>query len=243
MCGRFTLTQSATAIADHFELDDLPLLAPRYNIAPTQPVAVVRARSSNRQADDRQFTHLVWGLIPAWAKDPAMGAKLINARAETLAEKPSFRSAFKYRRCLIPVDGFYEWQRIEKKKQPYLFGLADRQPFAFAGLWEHWQSPDGSEIESCTIITTEANSLMRSIHDRMPVILQPQDYQQWLDPAVQKVDQLRSLLRPYEPASDPKALTAHPVSAKVNNPRHDSPDCIEPIEGLELQPASPQNSQ
>jgi putative SOS response-associated peptidase YedK len=250
MCGRFTLTQSATAIADRFELDDLPFLAPRYNIAPTQPVAVIRVGSGRQQlAGDRQFTHLVWGLIPAWAKDPMMGAKLINARAETLAEKPSFRSAFKYRRCLIPTDGFYEWQRVEKKKQPYLFGLADRQPFAFAGLWEHWQSADGSEIESCTIITTEANSLMRSIHDRMPVILQPQDYQQWLDPAVQKVDQLRSLLRPYEPTSDLKTLTAHPVSVKVNNPRHDSPDCIEPIEGLELQPAAsfqssqPQNSQ
>ena len=240
MCGRFTLTQSAIAIADHFELDDdLPILAPRYNIAPAQPVAVIRAGSN------RQFTHQVWGLIPAWAKDPAMGAKLINARAETLAEKPSFRSAFKYRRCLIPTDGFYEWQRIGTKKQPYLFGLADRQPFAFAGLWEHWQSADGSEIESCTIITTAANSLMRSIHDRMPVILQLQDYQQWLDPSVQKVDQIQSLLRPYEPSSDLATLTAYPVSVRVNNPRHDSPDCIEPIEGVELQPtaASPQNSE
>jgi putative SOS response-associated peptidase YedK len=245
MCGRFTLTQSATAIADHFELDDLSTLAPRYNIAPTQPVAVIRAGSGRQSSGDRQLTHQVWGLIPAWAKDPAMGAKLINARAETLAEKPSFRSAFKYRRCLIPTDGFYEWQRIEKRKQPYLFGLVDRQPFAFAGLWEHWQSADGSEIESCTIITTAANSLMRSIHDRMPVILQPQDYQHWLDPLEQKGDRLQSLLRPYEPSSDLAALIAYPVSVTVNNPRHDSPDCIEPIEGVELQPiaASPPNSQ
>ncbi|MBD3882971.1 SOS response-associated peptidase [Phormidium tenue FACHB-886] len=235
MCGRFTLTQSAEAIAEHFELEESPFLAPRYNIAPTQPVAVVRAAQN-----DRQFTHLHWGLIPSWSKDPTMGARLINARAETVAEKPSFRSALKYRRCLIPADGFYEWQRIKDKKQPYWFGLDDRQPFAFAGLWEHWQSPDGSEIESCTIITTAANALMQSIHDRMPVILEPQDYEQWLDPAVQKGDRLQSLLRPY---SD-EAMLTYPVSTTVNNPRNDSPDCIEPTDAIEPQPtaASP-NSQ
>lgn len=178
--------------------------------------------------DARQFRHLYWGLIPSWAKDPQIGARLINARSETVAEKPAFRTAFQRRRCLVLADGFYEWQRRPKGKQPFYFQVrsdVDRPLFAFAGLWEHWESSEGDTIDSCTILTTEPNALLRSIHDRMPVILQPQDYQLWLDPTVQKPELLLPLLRPY----CSEQMTGYPVSSKVNNPRHDRPDCIEPI--------------
>lgn len=168
---------------------------------------------------------LHWGLIPSWSKDPEIGSRMINARAETLHEKPSFRAAFRRRRCLIPADGFYEWQRLERKKQPYYFCRNDHQPFAFAGLWEHWESADG-EIESCTIVTTAANDLLKSIHDRMPVILQPEDYDLWLDPQVQETDRLQHLLFPDEDSP----FIRYPVSTKVNRPQNDDPDCIEAIE-------------
>jgi putative SOS response-associated peptidase YedK len=221
MCGRFSLVQSADAIADVFDLEELPVLAPRYNIAPTQPVGVIRLASQR----SREFTYLNWGLIPSWAKDPKMGARLINARAETLSEKPSFRAAFKRRRCLVVADGFYEWQPRERGKQPFYIQLEDHQPFGFAGLWEHWQSPDGSEIESCTIITTEANDLMRPIHDRMPVILNRSNFDAWLDPSIQSGDQLYPLLRPYAA----EAMQAYPVSTAVNSPRNDTAVCLEPV--------------
>ncbi|MBF2002054.1 MAG: SOS response-associated peptidase [Synechococcales cyanobacterium M58_A2018_015] len=223
MCGRFTLTQSADAIADAFDLLELPIVAPRYNIAPTQPVPVVRAEAGSAQ---RQFTYLYWGLIPSWAKDPSMGARMINARAETVTEKPAFRAAFKRRRCLIVADGFYEWQATGRQKQPYYFCLPDRQPFALAGLWEHWQSSLGDEIESCTILTTAANDRLRPIHDRMPVILNRSQYNLWLDPQVQSADRLLPLLQPY-PA---EAMQHYPVSRAVNNPQNDSPDCIQPLD-------------
>ena len=180
MCGRFTLSQSAEAIASVFQLNQVPTLEPRYNIAPTQPVATVLQTS----AHERQFQLLRWGLIPAWAKDATMGSRLINARAETVAEKPSFRSAFRHRRCLVIADGFYEWRRQDGKKQPFYFRMKNQQPFAFAGLWEHWQDPKGEAIDSCTILTTEANELLQQIHERMPVILNPKDYDLWLDPTV-----------------------------------------------------------
>jgi putative SOS response-associated peptidase YedK len=218
MCGRFTLSQTAEAIASTFELSQIPEIAPRYNIAPTQPVATILLAG-----DRRQFQMLRWGLIPSWAKDPAIGAKTINARAETVAEKPAFRSAFRRRRCLVIADGFYEWQLQKGKKQPFYFCLQDRQPFAFAGLWETWEAPDGDKIDSCTLLTTEANSLLRSVHDRMPVILKPEDYNLWLDPQIQKPEQLQPLLRSYSS----EAMTAYPVSTKVNKPTNDSPECIE----------------
>ncbi|MFH7027244.1 MAG: SOS response-associated peptidase [Heteroscytonema crispum UTEX LB 1556] len=221
MCGRFTLSQPE-ALAQTFGVEKVADLVAQYNIAPTQMVAAVLPNSKSLS---RQFQQLRWGLIPSWAKDPSMGAKLINARAETVAEKRSFRSAFKRRRCLIVADGFYEWQHQEKKKQPFYIRLQDGQPFGFAGLWEQWKSPSGEEIDSCTIVTTEANELMRSLHDRMPVILNPQDYDLWLNPEVQDSEALQKLLRPYAAS----AMTAYPVSTKVNNPRHNSSDCIKPI--------------
>lgn len=218
MCGRFSFSQSSEALAEAFHLS-VPSLSPRYNIAPTQPAPTIL-----QSTDGRELKLLHWGLIPSWAKDTKMGAKLINARAETVDEKPAFRSAFKKRRCLVLADGFYEWQQQNGKKQPYYFRVEDGKPFAFAGLWEHWESPDGEEIDSCTIITTEANDILRPIHDRMPVILAPKDYEQWLDIG-QKPESVKSLLQPYRS----EAMNVYPVSAKVNNPKHDSPECIEAI--------------
>lgn len=217
MCGRFTLSQSAEAIASVFQLNQVPTIEPRYNIAPTQPVATVLQTS----AHERQFQLLRWGLIPAWAKDATMGSRLINARAETVAEKPSFRSAFRHRRCLVIADGFYEWRRQDGKKQPFYFRMQNQQPFAFAGLWEHWQDPKGEAIDSCTILTTEANELLQQIHERMPVILNPKDYDMWLDPTVQ-LEQLQQLLQPYSST----AMTSYPVSTKVNKPTNDTPELI-----------------
>jgi putative SOS response-associated peptidase YedK len=222
MCGRFTLNQSATVLAEFFSAQEVTNLPTGYNIAPTQIVATVLQNSANNQ---REFHQLRWGLIPVWAKDPGMGAKLINARAETVAEKPAFRSAFKHRRCLILADGFYEWQRQKGKKQPFYFYLPDRQPFGFAGLWETWNSLSGEKISSCTILTTNANELLQTIHERMPVILDPQDYNLWLDPQVQKPEILQPLLRPYAAA----AMRVDAVSTLVNNSRHNSPECIIPL--------------
>jgi putative SOS response-associated peptidase YedK len=217
MCGRYTLTQSAEAIAAAFGLDAVPEMEPRYNIAPTQSVPVI-LYSPEKQ---RQLKLMRWGLIPSWAQDSSIGARLINARSETVSEKPSFRAAFRQRRCLVVADGFYEWQRQEHKKQPYYFQLQDKQPFGFAGLWEHWQSSDGEDINTCTILTTEANELMRSIHNRMPVILNPQDYTLWLNSAAQPT-QLQDLLRPYSS----QAMNSYPVSTLVNKPTNNSPECI-----------------
>jgi putative SOS response-associated peptidase YedK len=232
MCGRFTLTQSPELVAELFELEDLPQFVAGFNIAPTQPVPVIRlAEARSSKLAQRHFDFLYWGLIPSWAKDPSMGARMINARSETVTEKPSFRTAFKRRRCLIVADGFYEWQKVGSKKQPYYFHLDDHRPFGFAGLWERWHSPAGDEIESCTILTTAANELMRPIHDRMPVILPPQLQAQWLDPT-QDGTKLLPLLQPYPEAE----MHSYPVSTAVNSPKHDSPDCILPLE------AAPQKS-
>ncbi|PPS39584.1 SOS response-associated peptidase [Chroococcidiopsis sp. TS-821] len=217
MCGRYTLSQSAEAIATAFGLDTSLAIEPRYNIAPTQLVPVV-LYSAEKQ---RQLQMMRWGLIPSWAKDPNIASRLINARSETVSEKPSFRAAFRHRRCLVIADGFYEWQRQERKKQPYYFQLQNKQPFGFAGLWEHWQTSDGEEINTCTILTTEANELMRPIHDRMPVILDSQDYGLWLNPAAQ-VTELQGLLRPYSS----QAMNSYPVSTLVNKPTNNSPECI-----------------
>jgi putative SOS response-associated peptidase YedK len=222
MCGRFTLNQSAEALAQIFHVEPVLDLVADFNIAPTRMVATVL---QNPESEKREFKQLHWGLIPSWAKDVAMGAKLINARAETVAEKPAFRSAFKHRRCLVLADGFYEWQRQQGKKQPFYFRLQDGQPFAFAGLWERWRSPANEEVISCTILTTAANELLQPIHERMPVILEPKDYDLWLNSQVQTPQTLEELLRPY-PAP---AMTAYPVSTLVNNSRHNSPECIIPL--------------
>lgn len=218
MCGRFSFTQPDKIVAEIFQLASVPPLSPRYNIAPTQSVPTVLVSDDK----NRHLKMLRWGLIPSWAKDIKMGAKLINARAETVSEKPAFRSAFKRRRCLILADGFYEWQEQGGKKQPFYFALQDGKPFAFAGLWEGWEKSEDEAIESCTILTTEANELMRPIHDRMPVILDPKDYDKWLDPEVQKPESLQSLLQPYQS----EEMNFYPVSTKVNNAKTDSPDCI-----------------
>jgi putative SOS response-associated peptidase YedK len=225
MCGRFALFESGEAIAETFGLSETPVVAPRYNIAPTQPVAAVRItphRAQDRQ--QREMALLHWGLIPSWAKDPALGSRLINARSETAAEKPSFRAAYKYRRCLVPASGFYEWQKVNGGKQPYFFHLEQKGPFAIAGLWEYWQSPDGSEIESVTLLTTSANEVVRPVHDRMPLMVAPADYALWLDPAVQHAGELQHLLRPY-PAEE---MAAYAVSTVVNNPRHEGEACLVP---------------
>jgi putative SOS response-associated peptidase YedK len=223
MCGRFTQTSSSSEIAKAFDLAQVPPLEPKYNIAPTQQVAaIIRSNPDS----DREFKELRWGLIPHWAKDQSIGNKLINARAETVAEKPSFRSAFRHSRCLIIADGFYEWKRLEDGKQPFYIQRQDSLPFAFAGLWTTWQPQGGETMNTCTIITTEANEIMQPIHDRMPVILESIDYDLWLDPSVQKPELLQPLLQPYN--SD--KLKTYPVSTKVNNPRHDNSECLKLIE-------------
>ena len=221
MCGRFALTVDPADLQEAFpDYSFPPKYAPRFNIAPTQPILAVPNDGSGK-AD-----FFVWGLIPSWAKDPSIGNKLINARAETLAEKPSFRSAYKYHRCLIFADGFFEWQAQEgsKSKLPHFIRLKDGKPFAFAGLWEHWQSPEGSEVRSATIVTTEPNRLMASIHNRMPVILPPDAYTQWLDPAPRPAAGLQKLLVPY-PA---EAMSAYPISTLVNKPENDLPEVVLP---------------
>ena len=222
MCGRFTLTDPNVDIAVQFNLPEIPDMQPRYNIAPTQPVAAVRAARESRA---RELVMLHWGLIPFWAKDPKIGSRMINARSETAAEKPSFRAAFRRRRCLVIADGFYEWQKQNGSKQPFFIHLRDSRPFAFAGLWEHWEGNDDSIIESCTLLTCDPNSFLQAVHNRMPVILDQGDYDLWLDPEVQERDLLQPLLRPY-PAED---MDAYPVSRYVNSPANDSHKCIEPL--------------
>ena len=222
MCGRFSQTASTDIIAEQFQVTDLPLFPPRYNIAPSQPVVAIRIEPDTTT---RRLVQLRWGLIPSWAKDTKIGNQCINAKAETVAEKPAFRSAFKKRRCLVIATGFYEWQRQGPVKQPMWIGLRSQQPFAFAGLWEHWTPTEGEPLETCTIITTEPNELMQSIHNRMPVILARTSYDQWLDPTFQQAEPLKAFLRPY-PSEE---LTVYPVSTLVNNPRHDAPQCLEPV--------------
>lgn len=218
MCGRFTLTQSAEIVAQVFNLNSIPSLKPRYNIAPTQSVPAILQLAGA----ERELQMLYWGLIPSWAKDKKIGVKAINARAETVTVKPTFRSAFQKRRCLIVADGFYEWQREGKQKQPYYCHLRDGGVLALAGLWESWQSETGEEIRSCTIITTEPNEVMRPIHHRMPVILHPQDYNLWLDPQVQKSNLLQPLLQPYSG----EEMEAYPVGTQVNKATFDREECI-----------------
>lgn len=220
MCGRFVLDDDGEGLEAEFGLEETPYVVPRYNIAPTQPVAAIGIS----KAGHRGLTHFHWGLIPSWAKDGSMSARMINARAETVGEKPSYRNAFKRRRCIIPVSGFYEWKKsADGKKQPvYIHPKhAGKKFFGLAGLWENWESDDGSEVRSCTILTTTPNDLMAKVHDRMPVILNPADYDSWMDsdtplPAVYK------LLKQYPPGD----MTYYPVSTYVNSARNEGPQCL-----------------
>jgi putative SOS response-associated peptidase YedK len=229
MCGRFTLTDPDQDLVEQFQLSGIPNLQPRYNIAPTQPVAAVR-RDAESMA--REMVLFYWGLIPFWAKDPSIGARMINARAETAADKPAFRAAFKRRRCLVVADGFYEWQKQDGGKQPFFIFMRDQRPFAFAGLWEHWEGADGSAIESCTLLTTQPNELVKPLHNRMPVILAPDDYELWLDVDVQDIARLQPLLRPFPAAR----MDAYAVSRRVNRPENDDPAVIEPLPQAEDRP-------
>jgi len=242
MCGRFTLRTPATVLIEHFDLDvrgdrQLPLFEPRYNIAPTQEIVAVRA---DPQDGRRSAAMLRWGLVPSWSKQPGSGPPMINARAESLAEKPTFRAAFRRRRCLILADGFYEWQQsaggARGKKQPYYIHRRDHGPFAFAGVWETWRGEPSSSpsvegsgtggpltIENCAIVTTAANKTLAELHDRMPVVLAPGDYQRWLDSTIQDPAQLQHLLE----SSPHEELVAEAVSTHVNRVANDDPRCIE----------------
>ena len=223
MCGRFSLRARLAELLEQLFVDEpnLPSFFPRYNIAPTQRVLAVR-EMPEVASPRREAVGLRWGLIPSWADDPSIGNRMINARCETVAEKPAFRAALRRRRCLVVADGFYEWKTEGRGKQPYFIHFSDDRPFAFAGLWESWEGPDHSSIESCTILTTEANELMRPIHERMPVILRRQDYARWLSPAEQDPQLLLPLLIP----CDSDEMEAYPVSRKVNNPSFDGPNCV-----------------
>ena len=217
MCGRFARFSSVQKFAELFRTGGGFSLNPRYNVAPTQALLLAR----NAAGGGRELVCLHWGLIPYWAKEPKTGYSTINARAETVAEKPTFRNAFRHRRCLIAADGYYEWRKLERTKQPYFIALKDGEPFAFAGIWEHWAREEQS-IDSCAIIVTDANELTKPIHDRMPVILAPEDYDAWMDPDLTDADRLKAYLRPYPS----ERMLAYPVSKAVNNPKNDQPELI-----------------
>lgn len=239
MCGRFTQARSWSELVELYRVTEIPTpsnLPPRYNVAPTDAVAVVRPVASPSvgpstridtgspdSAGERELVLIRWGLIPFWAKDTKIGARMINARAEGVAEKPAFRDAFKRRRCLVVADGFYEWRKDANARQPFHITPADARPFAFAGLWEAWAPPGGQRLDSCTIITTEANAALAPLHDRMPVMLEPAQFEAWLDPD-RPGDEARALLRPYG-----GALSVQPVSTRVNNVRNDDAECIQPL--------------
>lgn len=228
MCGRFTLTKDTTEITQRWQIDRIEVeVKPRYNIAPTQNVLIVT------DDGERELVQMRWGLIPSWAEDPNVGNHMINARAETVAEKPSFRDSLKKRRCLVLADGFYEWQKLGTVKQPVHIVLKSREVFGFAGLWDTWESPDGQKINSCTIITTTANELLKPVHDRMPAILDREAEDVWLDPLVLDSARLLPLLKPYPP----EQMEFYPVSQIINSPTHDSPTCLVPAsQSVQLKP-------
>lgn len=218
MCGRYVLNISLDLFIKYFGLKEVADLHPRYNVAPTQTVPVIREGVDG----SRQLSLMRWGLVPSWSKE--FGSGSINARSETVNVKPSFRQAFRQRRCIIPASGFYEWQKHDGKKIPHYVSMSGNAPMPFAGLWESWRSPEGRVLESCTILTTAANAAVAPIHDRMPVILHPDEFSLWLDRQVHDAERLVPLFSPY-PAD---RLTAHPVSTLVNSPTNDTPECIDP---------------
>jgi putative SOS response-associated peptidase YedK len=223
MCGRYRLSRKV--IAETFEVapDDLVDWDPRYNIAPTQDVPIIR---QDPNAPIRKLSLARWGLIPYWSKNASGSARMINARSETASKTPAFRDALKWRRCLVPSDGFYEWKKSAKTKQPFCFEVGEGKLFAFAGIWERWKDPKGNWIESCSILTTKANAVTAIAHDRMPVILDPSDYDLWLDPGMTDVEALNDLLKPY----DASQMRSYPVSSKVNSVAIDDAECSAPVE-------------
>ena len=220
MCGRFVIELSPDLVSKVFGLAEVPELPPRYNVAPTQLVPVVREASDG----SRRLSMMRWGLVPSWSKE--IGEGLINARSETVNEKPSFRQAFRQRRCIVVASAFYEWQKVDGKKVPYYIRMADGAPMPFAGLWEAWHSPEGHVLETCTILTTNANATVAPIHDRMPVILHPDEFGLWLDRKVHEAEPLAGLFSPC-PAD---RLEAYQVSTLVNGPAHNGPECIVPVQ-------------
>jgi putative SOS response-associated peptidase YedK len=229
MCGRYKLARRKQILAEHFLADwDELEWHPRYNIAPTQPVPIVR---QNPKTPNRQISLASWGLIPSWSKDSSNAAKMINARSETAATLPAFRDAMKSRRCLVPADGFYEWAKRGKMKQPYCFEVEDGNLFAFAGTWDDWKKPTGGVIETCSILTTTANALTSSIHDRMPVIIHSSDYELWLDPGTEDVTVISDFLKPY----DHQLMRCYPVSDRINRVANDDDQCSAPVELVKAQ--------
>lgn len=226
MCGRFTLKTDAAEVAEVFRLEEPPALAPRYNIAPTQAIAAVR-RAPDGPARALDFLH--WGLVPAWAGDPAVGSRMINARCETVFEKPAFRDAVRLRRCLVPADGFFEWQSTSPARQPFWIRMKDGRLFALAAIWERWEPRTGPPIQSCAVLTTPANELVAPLHDRMPAIVAPSDFELWLDPDVREPERISAILQPFPAA----AMVSSAVSARVNDVRNDDPRCLAaaPVQG------------
>ena len=229
MCGRYRLSRRKQTIEEQFDCnpwdDDW---SPRFNIAPTQPVPVIR---QHPREPIREISTMRWGLIPSWAKSPSGAAGMINARAETAATKPAFRDPLKFRRCLIPGDGFYEWTKTANGKQPYCFEVNDGELFAFAGLWDRWKNPDGQWVTTCSILTTTPNAVTSAVHDRMPVILDPDSHDLWLDPGMQDVTAISELLKPY----DARLMRSYPVSARINHVANDDEECSAPVELAESQ--------
>jgi putative SOS response-associated peptidase YedK len=224
MCGRYRLSRRKQIIEGHFDsVSGEENWSPRYNIAPTQCVPIIRQHPKEPR---RELSLVRWGLIPLWAKDASGAAGMINARSESATTKPAFRDALKCRRCLIPANGFYEWQRTRTGKQPYCFEVNDGELFAFAGLWERWKDPDGNWIKSCSILTTTPNAVTAAVHDRMPVILDPDNYDLWLDPGFSDVAAVPELLRPY----DARLMRCYPVSTRINRAANDDEECVKPVE-------------
>jgi len=229
MCGRYRLSRRKQIIEEHF--DTTPWdeeWSPHYNIAPTQPVPVIR---QNPTEPIREQSLMRWGLIPSWSKDPSGAASMINARAETAATKPAFRDALKFRRCLIPADGFYEWARTAKAKQPYCFEVNEGQLFAFAGIWDRWKDPNGAWVKTFSILTTTPNAVTSAVHDRMPVILESDDYDLWLDPGMNNVSEISELLKPF----DAGLMRSYPVSTRINHVANDDEECSRPVEVAQIQ--------
>jgi len=229
MCGRYRLSRRKQIIEEHFDsISGEEDWSPRYNVAPTQPIPVIR---QNPKEPIRQLSLMRWGLIPSWAKDSSGAASMINARSETASTKPAFRDAMKSRRCLIPADGFYEWMRTGKTKQPYCFEVGEGALFAFGGLWDRWKDPSGNWVKSCSILTTTPNAVTSAVHDRMPVILDPDSYDLWLDPGMQNVAAVDELLKPY----DARLMRCFPISTRINSVVNDDAACSAPVEVVEIQ--------
>jgi putative SOS response-associated peptidase YedK len=229
MCGRYRLSRRKQLVEEYFDsVSGEEDWVPRYNIAPTQPVPVIR---QNPKEPVRELSLVRWGLIPSWATDSFLAAKMINARSETAATKPAFRDALKFRRCLIPADAFYEWSRTGKAKQPYCFEVSGGELFAFAGIWDRWRDPSGNAVETCAILTTVPNAVTSAVHDRMPVILDPASYDVWLDTGMRDVSTAFALLKPY----DAQLMRCFPVSTRINRVAHNDEECSRPVELAEAQ--------